>query len=60
MLSTLGLLRLEVADANGTGLLLMAYTANRYNRLAYAKLMELIPDKINAIAHLEHLRLMTG
>jgi hypothetical protein len=60
LLAALGLMRLEVADANGTGFLTMAYNANKYNRPAYSKLWELIPDKINAVVHLEHLRLMLG
>ncbi len=60
LLSTLGFLHLEVADSNATNMFIMAYTANPYNRLVYAKLRELVPDKINALAHLEHLRLMLG
>jgi hypothetical protein len=60
LLTLMGLMRLEVADANGTGLFLQAYTIDRYNRLAWSKLMELMPDQVNALAKLEHWRLMLG
>ncbi len=60
LLGSLGLMRLEVADANGTSLLAMAYSTNNYNRPAYSKLLELIPYRINAVVRLEHLRLMLG
>ncbi len=59
MSSLLASLAVEKPDLEtAKSLLAAAYTANRYNRLAFRRLSELAPDKISPAAHLEHLRLV--
>ncbi|MHC4193266.1 MAG: tetratricopeptide repeat protein [Planctomycetota bacterium] len=54
----LGLLLSEKADLEtAQPYLIQAYYNNRYNKLAFAKLVELIPDQIGPPLYLEHLRL---
>jgi hypothetical protein len=56
--TTLGLLYAEKADdPNATLALAMAYTWNRYNQLAFEKLVELAPEQISPVLYLEYLRL---
>jgi hypothetical protein len=56
--TVLGLLYAEKADnANAVRALATAYTWNRYNQLAFEKLVELTPEQINPILNLEYLRL---
>jgi len=58
-LSTLlGLLKAEKADLEAAEFYLMqAYKRNRYNKLAFAKLAELKPERIGPTIYLERLRL---
>ncbi len=58
-LSTLlGLLKAEKADLEAAEFYLMqAYQRNRYNKLAFAKLAELKPERIGPAIYLERLRL---
>ena len=58
-LSTLlGLLKAEKADLEAAEFYLMqAYKRNRYNKLAFAKLAELKPERIGPAIYLERLRL---
>jgi len=58
-LSTLlGLLKAEKADSEAAEFYLMqAYKRNRYNKLAFAKLAELKPERIGPAIYLERLRL---
>jgi hypothetical protein len=58
LITSLGLLRSELSDPNAVGIFLQAYQTNRYNRLAFAKLLELVPQYVNTEANLEHLRLI--
>jgi hypothetical protein len=60
LLTTLGLLRLEVADVNAVQYFDNAYTENIYNGFAFSKLLELSPDRISVPGMLGHLRLMLG
>ncbi len=54
----LGLLKAEKADMQAaTFYLLQAYRSNRYNKLAFTKLVELAPDQISPPVYLERLRL---
>ncbi|MBN1806066.1 MAG: hypothetical protein JW837_12525 [Sedimentisphaerales bacterium] len=54
----LGLLKAEKADIEAAEAYLMqAYTKNRYNRRAFAKLMEIKPERIGPAIYLERLRL---
>jgi hypothetical protein len=54
----LGLLMAEKMDLEAAEFYLMqAYKNNRYNKLAFAKLTELTPEKIGPIVYLERLRL---
>ena len=56
--TALGLLYAERADdPNATRALAMAYTWNRYNQLAFEKLVELAPEQISPVLYLEYLRL---
>jgi len=56
--TSLGLLMAEKADANNASVAFMnACNKNKYNKLAFIKLAELIPDRIPPAAYLEHLRL---
>jgi len=56
--TVLGLLFAEKADnANATRALATAYTYDRYNQLAFEKLVELAPDQISPVLNLEYLRL---
>ena len=57
----LGLLTAEKADANTAQVyFLHAYNSNKYNKLAFEKLVELAPKQIPPVIHLEHKRLMLG
>jgi len=54
----LGLLKAEKADLRAaTFYFMQAYKNNRYNRLAFAKLAELMPEQIGPEIYLERLRL---
>jgi hypothetical protein len=54
----LGLLMTERADPEAAKPHLMqAYYSNRHNKLAFAKLVELMPEQIGPTMYLEHLRL---
>jgi hypothetical protein len=56
--TVLGLLYAEKADnTNAIMVLATAYNWNRYNQLAFEKLVELAPDQISPILNLEYLRL---
>jgi hypothetical protein len=55
----LGLLMAEKGDVQSAQFyLVQAYTKNRYNKLAFAKLAELVPGRVSPVAYLEHLRLV--
>lgn len=54
----LGLLKVEKGDFEAAKYYLMqGYSRNKYNKLAFAKLAELMPDQIGPSIYLEHLRL---
>ena len=54
----LGVLKAEKADKEAaTFYLLQAYRSNRYNKVAFAKLVEAAPDQIGPVVYLERLRL---
>ena len=54
----LGLLNVEKSDFNSAQRWFMqAYDKNKYNTLAFEKLMELMPGQISPAMYLEHLRL---
>jgi hypothetical protein len=60
-LSTLlGLLMAEKADANSAQYFMQAFNNNKYNKLAFEKLVELIPEQIPPALYLGHLRLALG
>lgn len=48
----LGMLRLEVADANALSNFESAYAADKYNRLAYNELISLAGSRLNVLIHL--------
>ncbi|MHC4125110.1 MAG: hypothetical protein ACYSRR_01465, partial [Planctomycetota bacterium] len=53
----LGLLTAETSDIEGAGFYLMqAYSRNKYNNLAFAKLTELMGDQIGGDVYLDQLR----
>jgi hypothetical protein len=53
----LGLMYAERADdPNAAKTLAIAYSWNRYNQLAYEKLVELVPEQISPVSNLEYLR----
>ncbi len=55
----LGLLMLEKGDSEPARFyLVQAYSNNKYNKAAFAKLAELAPKEIGAAPYLEHLRLV--
>jgi hypothetical protein len=57
--TALGLVMLEKGDMDRAKFyLVQAYNNNKYNRTAFAKLLELAPDEIGPANHLEHLRLV--
>jgi hypothetical protein len=57
----LGLLVAEKADANtAQSHFMQAFNSNKYNKLAFAKLLELTPEQIGPAVYLEHLRLAVG
>ena len=60
LLTSLGFLRSELSDPNAGLYFMSAYGTNKYNRLAFAKMLELMPDQVNPVAYLEHLRLIFG
>jgi len=54
----LGVLKAEKADMEAaTYYLIQAYRSNRYNTMAFAKLVEAAPDQISPAVYLERLRL---
>ncbi|MHC4221081.1 MAG: tetratricopeptide repeat protein [Planctomycetota bacterium] len=55
ILALLALEKTDIATA-GPGLL-HAYSSNKYNRLAFAKLVQIMPEQISEAMYLEHLRL---
>jgi tetratricopeptide (TPR) repeat protein len=58
METLLGMLMVEKADfATAKRYLVQAYTNNKYNKLAFAKLAELVPNEIGPGVYLERLRL---
>jgi len=57
----LGLLMAEKTDFQAAQFYLMrAFNSNKYNKLAFAKLAELVPEQIGPTMYLEHLRLALG
>lgn len=57
----LGLLVAEKADVNDAQVYFMqAFNSNKYNKLAFAKLVDLAPEQIAPAIYLEHLRLALG
>jgi Tfp pilus assembly protein PilN len=55
----LGLLKAEKGDLDtAQSHLVRAYQKNKYNKVAFAKLAELVPDRIGPATYLEHLRLV--
>ena len=55
--TALGLMFAERADdPNAARTLAIAYSWNRYNQLAYEKLIELVPEQISPVSNLEYLR----
>ncbi|HUW20946.1 MAG TPA: hypothetical protein VMW16_16720 [Sedimentisphaerales bacterium] len=57
----LGLLKAEKADLKAAqSYFLYAYNRNEYNRLAFAKLVELVGKQIPPVAYVEHFRLALG
>ena len=56
----LGLLAAEKADPNASSYFMQAVNSNKYNKLAFAKLAELVPDQIEPAMYAEHLRLSLG
>ena len=53
-----GLLMAEKPDTNNAAIAIMdAYNNNKYNKLAFEKLTELMPEQINPAMRIEHLRL---
>jgi len=59
--TSLGLLLAETPDLQSAqSYLIQAYYNNKYNKLAFAKLAELIPEQIAPAMYLEHLRLVLG
>ncbi|MHC4641931.1 MAG: tetratricopeptide repeat protein [Planctomycetota bacterium] len=56
--TSLGLLLTEKPDVKSAlPYLIQAYNDNKYNKLAFAKLVELMPEQIAPAMYLEHLRL---
>lgn len=57
----LGLLMAERADTVAASFYLMqAFESNKYNKLAFEKLSELVGEQIKPVMYLEHLRLALG
>ncbi|MCK4751945.1 MAG: hypothetical protein KAS75_00765 [Planctomycetes bacterium] len=57
----LGLLKSERADTEfAPSLFIRAYNDNKYNRLAFEKLLEIMPEQIDPATYMEHLRLVLG
>ena len=55
----LGLLAAEKADANAAkAYFIQAYNNNKYNKLAFAKLSDVAPERVGPAMYLEHLRLV--
>ena len=53
----LGILKVEKTDLeNAKFYLLQAYDKNKYNKLAFAKIAELLPEQVGPVMHLESLR----
>jgi len=58
LLTSLGLLLAEKPDLQSAQtFLIQAHYKNKYNKLAFAQLSELMPDQIGPAVYLEHLRL---
>jgi tetratricopeptide (TPR) repeat protein len=56
--ASFGLLLAEKPDLESAQtFLIQAYNKNKYNKLAFAKLVQLMPDQIGPAVYLEHLRL---
>jgi len=61
LFTSLGLLMAETPDLQSAqSFLIQAYYNNKYNKPAFAKLAELIPEQIAPAMYLEHLRLVLG
>jgi hypothetical protein len=58
MAAELGFLMVETADPNAVMQFQKSYSSNKYNKLAFEKLSELIPEQISPAIYLEHLRLV--
>jgi hypothetical protein len=56
----LGSFAAEKADPNAYQYFMQALNDNKYNKLAFEKLVELIPEQISPPLYLGHLRLMLG
>ena len=57
--TALGLLMLEKGDMDRAKFyLVQAYNNNKFNRTAFARLMDLAPNEVGPANHLEHLRLV--
>ncbi|MHC4395595.1 MAG: tetratricopeptide repeat protein [Planctomycetota bacterium] len=61
LLTLLGLLKAETADDPNTAqFLIQAYNKNKYNKLAFSKMAELMGEQITPATYLEQLRLVVG
>ncbi|MCK4913567.1 MAG: hypothetical protein KAS69_03090 [Planctomycetes bacterium] len=57
----LGLLAAESVDLKtAQSYFLQAYSSNKYNKMAFVKLLELASEQVNPVMKLEHLRLSLG
>ncbi len=57
----LGLLQAEKADINAAARLFMvAYNSNRYNRIAFKGLIDIVPEQLTEFVYLEQMRLALG
>ncbi len=54
----LGFLMVETADPNAVKMFQDAYSDNKYNKLAFEKLSELVPGQINPAMYLEYFRVV--
>jgi len=57
LFTSLGFLRSELSDPNVSTYFISAYNYNPYNKLAFAKLLESAPEKLNLLSYLENLRI---
>jgi len=61
LLTLLGSLKAETADdPNAAQFFMQAYQKNKYNKLAFSKLAELIGEQIDPATYLEQLRMVLG